>query len=86
MLTSVSIGDSLHVVMEYTDYTTFSIRIPTEVADALADEASHVYHRPKTRNLLIHQILVERHKAKALPPPTRSRRARGAPRKVSSTN
>lgn len=70
------------------EYTTFSIQIPTEVADALEDEAVQKYGRKRTRNLLINQILTDRHKAKTASQPAQSRPANAsrASRKVNSTN
>ncbi len=78
------------------EYTQFSIRIPADVAKALTDEAKEKYRRAGTRNLLITDILVERHEElhrPHSPPITPKRRSaqvvtarNGRNSKTSSTN
>ena len=90
-MTVVESSDSVPLVM---DFIQFSIRIPVDVAKALTDEAKEKYRRPGTRNLLITDILVERHEERHqshAPPittkkqPARTVTARNG-RKASSTN
>lgn len=56
-----------YTVMEY---TTFSLRLPKEIVDALDAEAFQEFHRLNARTLLITKILADRHKTKAPPTPT----------------